>query len=508
MTDADDLMKPLDMEGDGIHEAHVAGIDLNYRAPRLPDDVRLALPQPILDGDQHLIELYWRAWDICFDRVRDPEPSTGLVRFCDAAFSENIFQWDTCFMIGFLRYATHLLPVTASLDNFYAKQHSDGFICREISSVSGDDFWKPTHPSSVNPPLFADAEWRLFEVTGNRERLTSVVGPLSNYFAWLKRNRIHSDGKGYWTTALASGMDNSPRAYRRGGPDADEHYGHMWMCLTAQQALTASRLVSIGEVLDDHHLVATYGNEARELKAYIDEQCWNESVEAYTDKDQHGEPTDVLTPASLWPALAGCGSTEQIDALERMILDPEKFWRPHAIPSVAHDHPTYHPSGNYWQGGVWPPMTNLVIRGLASRNRVETAYRVAMNHLENLWSVYKATGTLWENYAPEEARRGNISRPEFVGWTGCGPIEALLETIIGVQVDANAQSIRWTSIRSDRHGVSHLRFGSNVVSLCFVPDDVAIEVEAKSPFKLEFVRDGKTKSVNVDAGRSKLRLSS
>lgn len=151
-------------------------------------------------------------------------------------------------------------------------------------------------------------------------------------------------------------------------------------------------------------------------------------------------------------------------------------------------------------------MTNLVIRSLSGRGRFETAYKVAMNHLDNVWEVFRATGTLWENYAPEEAKRGNISRPEFVGWTGCGPIEALLETVIGIRADASTETISWTSLRSDRHGVTNLRLGSNVISLDLRPQASSLHVEAVDPFTLKLVRSGRTSILPVDAGRTKFDL--
>ena len=145
-------MAPLDMEGAGIPEAHLRGIDLSYRAPDLDAEQRAALPQPVLDARPDWLALYWRSWAIAFNKVRYPNTQSGLVPFVDEGFSENIFQWDTCFMLTFLRYATHAMPVYGTLDNFYRKQHEDGFICREINEITGADFWPKDHPSGVNPP--------------------------------------------------------------------------------------------------------------------------------------------------------------------------------------------------------------------------------------------------------------------------------------------------------------------------------------------------------------------
>ena len=84
--------------------------------------------------------MYWKAWELAFRNFHEPAPGSGFVsQFIDAAFNQNIFQWDTCFMTMFCNYAHPLVPGIGSLDNFYAKQHEDGEICREIGRATGKD---------------------------------------------------------------------------------------------------------------------------------------------------------------------------------------------------------------------------------------------------------------------------------------------------------------------------------------------------------------------------------
>ena len=75
--------------------------------------------------------MYWKAWEIGFGNFHEPHPGSGYVsQFIDAAFNQNIFLWDTCFMTMFCNVAHPLVPGIGSLDNFYAKQYEDGEICR------------------------------------------------------------------------------------------------------------------------------------------------------------------------------------------------------------------------------------------------------------------------------------------------------------------------------------------------------------------------------------------
>lgn len=108
--------------------------------PRFPE-TREQLPAPIFDERPQWIDLYWKAWELAFRNFHDPAPGSALVSpFIDAAFNENIFQWDTCFMTMFCDAAFPLVPGISSLDNFYARQHEDGEICREIRRDTGIDF--------------------------------------------------------------------------------------------------------------------------------------------------------------------------------------------------------------------------------------------------------------------------------------------------------------------------------------------------------------------------------
>jgi hypothetical protein len=122
------------------------------RQPGEPVDDRL--PVPVLGGSPGLVRLYWKAWEIALGKIRTPRLGSGFASdYMDEGFSDNIFQWDTCFMVMFGRYGQDVVPGVKSFDNFYAKQHEDGFIDREISETDGTDYWGPQHNNSINPPL-------------------------------------------------------------------------------------------------------------------------------------------------------------------------------------------------------------------------------------------------------------------------------------------------------------------------------------------------------------------
>jgi hypothetical protein len=110
-------------------------------------------------------------------------------------------------------------------------------------------------------------------------------------------------------------------------------------------------------------------------------------------------------------------------------------------------------------------------------------------YLTGIYEVFKKTGTLWENYSAEAYARGVWSRPDFVGWTGCGPIELLIENILGFRPNGVNNTLTWHLTRIDRHGISNLRFGDIAASLICerresVNSPAKIQVESDKDFDL------------------------
>ena len=228
------------------------------------------LPSPIYDENPLYVQMYWKTWELGFRNFYEPKPGSGFVsQFIDAAFNENIFLWDTCFLTMFCNYGHPLVPGIGSLDNFYAKQYEDGEICREINRTTGRDYvewvnreqkdlfsrWShfsvtyagrdvpkpPPHLTldALNHPIFAWAELESVRVTGDRSRLKLVYEPLVRYYRALQK--YIRQGNGLYMTDWAS-MDNSPRNpyLEKGGTAVDT---------SSQMVLFGNQLAEIADLL-------------------------------------------------------------------------------------------------------------------------------------------------------------------------------------------------------------------------------------------------------------------
>ncbi|MBI3844996.1 MAG: hypothetical protein HY292_10190 [Planctomycetes bacterium] len=349
----------------------------------LHDRPRDGIPEPFLAEHPHWVDLYQKAWDLAWTKIQYPTAKNRFVSpYMDEAFNPHTFQWDTCFMVLFGRYAGGVFPGIHSFDNFYAKQHDDGFICREIVEEDGSDFFTTDSDQAINPPLFAWVEWESYRFTGDKDRLKAVLPHLVSYFRWIQDHRRRANGF-YWTSNLGSGMDNSPR-------QADG-----WIDLTAQQALAALSIAKIADQVEDATTSETFRYEYRLLKDLVNEKAWDPEDQIYYDLAADGSFAKAKTAACFWPLLAQIPSLTQAAGLVYHLNDPKEFRRPHSFPTLSADHPQYDPKGGYWLGAVWPPTWFATVKGLEAYGLTDFAYDATLNHLENLSAVFQSTGTIY-----------------------------------------------------------------------------------------------------------------
>lgn len=424
------------------------------------------LPQPFWDGHDDVIACHDKAWQIAFKNLRKPTPGSGLVsNFIDTAFNGFLFMWDSCFIVMFGKYGSRAFNFQRTLDNLYAKQHRDGFICREISEESDGDYFERHDPSSTGPNVMPWCEWEYFRVTHDVERLSQVFDPLVAYHHWLKANRTWPDGS-YWTTGLGSGMDNQPRLQPDCGYSVHYSHGHMiWMDVCMQQVLSAKTLMQMANVLRREDEVSDLKQEAELLTSLLNQKLWSNADSFYYDMWKNGQLSGVKSAGAYWALLADIVPPDKLDAFIGHLDNPKEFKRPTRVPTLSADHPMYVPDGWYWRGGVWAPTNYMILKGLNTTGYHQLAYEIAESYLNTVVDVYNKTGTLWENYAPESSSKGGAAKDDFVGWTGLAPISVLFEYVFGIQPDSERNKIVWRINRTERHGILNYPFGDATLDL-------------------------------------------
>ncbi|GAB5456977.1 MAG: trehalase family glycosidase [Henriciella sp.] len=462
------------------------------------------VPEPVLDGDQELIDLYYLAWTQAWDHVKTQEGLPSSPYMDEAFWADTIWIWDTAFMVHFTKYASNRFPGIQSFDNFYETMHGPKDTPLFIQHAD-------------NPPLFAWIEYEYARVTGDKDRLkriysdkqflqkhfdffeTSTLGLKFDYMG--RYNYAEKHPLGYFWSGDASGMDNSPRG--RG-----DQSNLLWLDAISQQALAAKYMSKIAALLGEN--ASAHEAYLSDAKKIIDRYYWDEASGFYHDiraKAPYSRVA-VATPASYWPMLAGLASPNQAARLHEHAKDEDKFGGSMPWSSVARDDPDFEKDGRYWRGGIWLPTAYMSTKALQQYGYLDTANELAENLVRHMLKTYQSYDpkTIWECYSPTAPSPSTaktpdeICRPDFCGWSALGPISMLIENVIGLyDINAMDRVVSWRLYRQNRHGIRQLTFGSIVTDLIYA--DGQIQVVSNAPYTLN------VNGVNFDVAKGLTKIS-
>ena len=259
-------------------------------------------------------------------------------------------------------------------------------------------------------------------------------------------------------------MDNQPR--QSSGYDPMVSHGFMsWIDTCAQQYMSADILIKMASELGRDGEVSWVKEDAQRLYEIVNKKMWSERDGFYYDTRRDGSHSGVKTVGAYWALLAGMVPPERVERFVSHLENESEFKRTHRVPALSADDPHYDPTGGYFCGGVWPQTNYMVLMGLSRVGYEQLAYEIAVNHVHNVTEVFKTTGQVYENYAPESPLPGDPAKAGYVGWAGLGPISVLFEYVFGIRVDARNREVEWKIRRTERHGVLRLPVGDAMVDL-------------------------------------------
>lgn len=513
----------------------------DYRDRPIPEwaPTRLRLPSPILPGRPEAVAAYWKAWQAAFAGFRRPPLGSTLVsNYLDAGTDGRLRMLDLACNSQFLDLAHDLVPGVRALDNFYAAQHPDGEICRELEADGSDhEPWvnreglplfsrqsgrrvdlgregaevpRLTLDGSSHP-ILAWAEAESYRQTGDGARVAAVFEPLLRFWRAWDRQLRHAGG--LLVSDWAS-MDNSPRNAQLGfGVDTNAEMVLAAHALAELAPVAAREAENEGRRQDGiaaRRAGAELAAEAERLAALIRERMWDPASGFFYDLRTDGSRGSVPTVAAFWTLLGGVASPEQAGQLTRWLRDPAAFARRHPVPALAAGAPGYDPRGGYYRGGVFPPLVLMVVRGLQRCGEEELAHEIALAHVDAVARVWAETGAFWENYAPDEVAPGRPARGGVVGSGGIASILLLLEQAVGLQANAALRQLRWTVRTAQACGCERYLFAGGRVDLLAaerggLDEPLRVTVVADKPLSLVLRTAGREVTARV-VGRRELVL--
>ncbi len=446
--------------------------------------------------------MYYQTWELAFRNIEYIEKAGWKPQLTCMPGVGIVWQWDSCFMTFITNYANGTLTALNNLDNLYClRRTEDGY----MSMAYCIEEETPAYDERINPPLMAWAEWEAYCVSGDASRLAQVLPALEGCYDYIEKHHTRSCGLYWFEDSGSSGMDNSPRG---GYPSLQLNGSDLChVDLACQQALSAQCLARICHALGNDTRAAFYKDEHARICKLINRYHWSDKAGCYLDFFIRGNPDDKVkylnskTAASFWALLCGAAQGERQERMVQLLFNPDVFYTKVPFATLSRDDPNYDATGGYWLGGVWAPTNYAAIRGLAQCGKPELAREAAIRYLDAICTVSQnpAYGSIWECYAPEAylpstAEKGELVRPDFVGWSGLAPITMLIENIIGLRFDAPSNTVEFCLLSHNRCGLRNMVFNGNRVSVeCtdYVPSvgKSTLRVTAEKPLTVKVQAD-------------------
>ena len=429
------------------------------RAP-LPDFAAVAghLPEPALPAHSGLAEAYRSAWATVWAALQQPPAGSALM---GPLLAGRIQMDESAFVARLAGYSFPAFDLIHLLDNFYASQHDDGFIARELELHQGNSCFPAFDPNSTGPNLFAWTEWRHYRLTGDEQRLRDVFGSIAAYHRWLRLHRTWQSGL-YWTTGYASGNVQQPCV-----PDGAFHHRHWtWLEATLQANVSGLLLGRMAEMLEKGDLAAELSAERSVLGRRINSLLWDDAGKFYLDANPEGDVSEIRTLAAFWALL------------DRQLVPDDR--RQALIQALRQEHLSRSKAANGTAAadsadGQAPvdiepirrtPLTTYVaLRGLQSSGSWLLAHEIALDTLNG-----DAAGSA--NATPSSAAL---------------LILMVLEQVIGLSIDWPLRQIAWRNYlgHGAETGVRHVALGQDGTADLLAADGV-LTVTTDTPFTLSY----------------------
>lgn len=231
------------------------------------------------------------------------------------------------------------------------------------------------------------------------------------------------------THCLASGLDDYPRAL-----PAD--IAELNVDLLSWIGVMTRSIKLIAEFLDYKEDLELYTQIDKDIIDNLNSLHWSQEEGVYCDLSVNEDDENILVChkgyISLFPFLTKLvlvEDNEKIENLVDFISDPDELWSEFGIRSLSKSDENYGTNENYWRSPIWIHMNYLVLDSLQYYKReagnsydeelqekISSTYRqLRINLVENVFSQWKKTGFVWENY--DDITGDAKGAKNFLGWT-------------------------------------------------------------------------------------------
>lgn len=340
-----------------------------------------------VDGlDERRHETMMKCFSVMKTQVHTPEGIfKGRFTTPDRVPHRNVWLWDSVFHAIGNKY----IDVELAKDSILAvfdMQQDDGFIPHEASPYK--------HSKITQPPVLAYGVLHMYEYTKDTEFVEKSYEALDKYLKWNMKHRDRNQNLLFeWVANRGdeSGMDNSPRFDMEVPLDSVD-----FSCFMAKEAKSMATLAGVLSKSEE----VNYWNELFEkIKSQINTYLWDKEDKFYYDRNLDEDKLEpIKAVSSFLPLFAGVCEEEHAKALVEHLLNPEEFYTPYLIPSIAKDDATF--GTDMWRGPVWINTNYMIICGLEDYGYIELANEIREKTLDMITKQYFKDGIVYEFYDP------------------------------------------------------------------------------------------------------------
>jgi len=304
------------------------------------------------------------------------------------------------------------------------------FLAKMVDKVLGYSHEEFTDLTQM--PMLPYSVRAIWNATKDTELLQEFVPKIVAYFDWWENTR-DPDGDGLVSIIhpWESGLDASP-LYDPVLRISDKNQGKFWKhypkFLLLKKAYrkahwnTAKILALEKFNVEDIGVCSVYADgwgvlaklagefdqflaaRCRDKQSFYEKaiiyKCWNPRLNRFISffhQDGEERISYAETAQSLFPLMFDSLPKEILESLVAHLTNPEKFWLPYPIPSVAKSEPSFNPNRNrlLWRGTTWCPPNFFVMEGLLKHDKKDIAKQL----LDRWIDMYLKNG-IWEYYNP------------------------------------------------------------------------------------------------------------
>jgi len=389
--------------------------------------------QPIVTRDERVRRAHYYGMYIA--RANEVEPAVDAppginhhAIFPSKPCYRGVWVWDTTYLsiplIPTPDYTVCEEAFLTHLDN----QREDGSIPICILS----DGEQPLFPKISQPPLLSIDAFMIYRAKEYREGKERALDFLKSVYQNLKRfnsfwyNKRDKDRDGLceytsrnlygFNYSYESGVDDSPYWDEAGGETVED------LALNIFLVLDKRYLSRMGKLIGEDY--ETIDRESRKIEEKIVNEFYDpESGLFFPRRRDSHKLIKIKTFECLLPLLLNNLSDEQKENLIFHLLNPDEFWTPHPVPTVARDDPAYGSRWGRvcWRKPVWMCVNWWLARGLVRHGYYREAEALIDKTVELvLNSAREEYGRerFAENYDPETGKKSKDGYAYHFGWNG------------------------------------------------------------------------------------------